>query len=151
MAVKVLSTKSAGEITPYKRAEEKQEEKPKGNAPTSRVPETKLKRSLSTSMVGWVQKYKAANNFIKIDPNKVELKKVEEREGPPSPDPGSDEESNKGSPAVPQRRFLVDKVSSSSRGSWIAKMHPKEDEEEEEDFDYVDDDPNRVCAIFCLP
>jgi len=146
--VKVLSAKSAGEITTYRKAEEKEDS---NNTPLSKTastpnisknpPDTKLKRSLSTSMVGWVQKYKATNNFIKIDQN-VEIKKVTEHEGPLSPDETDDDKLL--SPA-PQKRFLVDKVSSSSRGSWVAKQSKQSSEDEEDDeYEYIDDDPSRM-------
>jgi hypothetical protein len=118
-----------------------------------RLPDTKLKRSVSVTNVtpkNWVNTIKGQGNFIRItDPKSVEIKKVEVTEGPLSPE-GSDDESNKNhSTTPPQSRFLVDKVSSSSRGTWLAKLQNRDAEDEAGDeYEYVDDDPNRVHDSF---
>ena len=95
----------------------------------------------------WVGTFKSQHNFVKIDQSKgVEIIKVEAREGPVSPD-GSDEEANNKPPtgAPPQRRFMVDKVSSSSRGTWLERVkHRDEEEEEEDEYEYIDEDPEAV-------
>lgn len=48
---------------------------------------------------------------------------------------------------------MVDKVSSSSRGTWLKKIQHRDAEEEEDEdmYEYVDNDPARVPLLHSFP